>query len=56
VTVHPDSWADGNNRLSSDVKGLVVILQTQEMHEDIEKLLNQLHKAAGIEGRVKVQK
>ena len=54
TTVHPDSWFDGNNNHSADFKGLLIILQSQEMHADIEKLLNQLHNACGIEKKVKV--
>jgi hypothetical protein len=54
--VQPDSWCEGNNCPVADFKGLLIISQTHEIHEDVEKFLNQLHEASGLEGKVKVQK
>ena len=55
-TVHPDSWDFSGPETIPDFKGFLVISQTQEMHTDIEKLLNQLHKAGGLEEKVKVSR
>lgn len=56
-TVAPDSWDDvGGPGSISDFKGLVTISQTQEIHEHVEKLLNMLHKAGGLEEKVKVSR
>ena len=54
--VHPDSWDFNGPEHLLDFKGLVVVTQTEEVHEDIEKLLNMLHKAAGLEEKVKVSR
>lgn len=54
--VHPDSWDFNGPENLLDFKGLVVVTHTQEVHEDIEKLLNQLHKAAGLEEKIKVSR
>ncbi len=54
--VHPDSWDFSGPAPSADFKGLLIISQTQEVHQDVEKFLNQLHQALGIAGKVKVQK
>jgi general secretion pathway protein D len=57
VTVSPDSWDDvGGPGSISDFKGLVTVSQTEEIHEQLEKLLNMLHKAAGLEEKVKVSR
>lgn len=57
MTVDPDSWDDvGGPGSITEFKGLVVIYQTPTVHERVEKLLNMLHKAGGIDGKVNVQK
>ena len=57
TTVMPDSWDDvGGPGSAADFKGLVTISQTQEVHEQIESLLNMLHKAGGLEEKVKVSR
>ncbi len=57
TTVAPDSWDDvGGPGSIADFKGLMTISQTQQVHEDIEKLLNMLHKAGGLEEKVKVSR
>ncbi len=57
TTVVPDSWDDiGGPGSISDFKGLVTVSQTQEVHEQVEKLLNLLHKAGGLEEKVKVSR
>ena len=56
-TVTPDSWEDvGGPGSVKDFKGLITLSQTQEVHEDVEKLLNMLHKAGGLEEKVKVSR
>lgn len=57
VTVVPDSWDDvGGPGSIADFKGLVTVNQSQEVHEQIEKLLNMLHNAGGLEEKVKVSR
>lgn len=57
VTVVPDSWDEvGGPGSLADFKGLLTVSQTQEVHEQIEKLLNMLHKAGGLEEKVKVSR
>ncbi|MFN0020169.1 MAG: hypothetical protein ACKVP0_18060 [Pirellulaceae bacterium] len=57
VTVVPDSWDEvGGPGSLADFKGLLTISQTQEVHEQIEKLLNMLHQAGGLEEKVKVSR
>ena len=57
VTVAPDSWDDvGGPGSAADFKGLLTVSQTQEVHEQIESLLNMLHKAGGLEEKVKVSR
>ncbi len=57
VTVVPDSWDDvGGPGGIADFKGLVTVNQSQKVHEQIEKLLNMLHQAGGLEEKVKVSK
>ena len=57
TTVTPDSWDEvGGPGSISDFKGLVTISTTQEVHERVERLLNLLHKAGGLEGKVKVSR
>ena len=57
TTVMPDSWDDvGGPGSLADFKGLLTISQTQEVHEQIESLLNMLHKAGGLEEKVKVSR
>jgi general secretion pathway protein D len=57
TTVAPDSWDDvGGPGSVADFKGLVTVSQTQEVHEQIENLLNMLHKAGGLEEKVKVSR
>jgi general secretion pathway protein D len=55
-TVDPDSWDEvGGPGTIAEYKGLVAISQTREIHEEVERLLNMLHRAAGLEEqRVKV--
>lgn len=55
TVVHPDSWFEGSDG-PVEFKGLVIITQTQEVQEDMEKLLNQLHKAGGLEQKIKVSR
>jgi hypothetical protein len=51
----PDSWDDvGGPGSISEFKGLAIISQTQEGHEKVELLLNQLHAAGGLKEKVKV--
>ena len=51
----PDSWDDvGGPGSISEFKGLAIIQQTQEGHEKVELLLNQLHAAGGLKENVKV--
>lgn len=52
--VDSDSWDFSGPSPQADFKGLLVISQSQEVHEKIEKFLNQLHKSGGLEGKVKV--
>ena len=56
TTVSPDSWDEvGGPGSAAEYKGLVVVSQTWEVHEKIERLLNMLHAAADLkEQRVKV--
>ncbi len=56
ITVRPDSWDEvGGPGTVAEYKGLVTISQTREVHEQVERLLNMLHRAAGLkEQRVKV--
>ena len=56
TTVQPDSWDEvGGPGTISEYKGLIAISQTREIHEEVERLLNMLHRAAGLEEqRVKV--
>jgi general secretion pathway protein D len=57
TTVSPDSWDDvGGPGSVQDFKGLVTISQTQEVHDGVEQLLNMLHKAGGLEEKVKVSR
>jgi general secretion pathway protein D len=55
-TVRPDTWDEvGGPGTIAEYKGLVAISQTREIHEEVERLLNMLHRAAGLEEqRVKV--
>jgi HAAS domain-containing protein len=54
-TVDPDSWDEvGGPGTIAEYKGLLAISQTREIHEEVERLLNMLHQAAGLEQRVKV--
>jgi general secretion pathway protein D len=56
-TIASDSWDNvGGPGSISDFKGLVTMTQTQEVHEQIESLLNMLHKAGGLEEKVKVSR
>jgi general secretion pathway protein D len=56
-TVWPDSWEDAGGPGSiKDFKGLITISQTREIHEQVEQLLNMLHKAGGLEEKVKVSR
>ncbi|HUE69965.1 MAG TPA: permease prefix domain 1-containing protein [Pirellulaceae bacterium] len=52
----PDSWDYvGGPGTADEYKGLITISQTREIHEEVERLLNMLHRAAGLkEQRVKV--
>lgn len=55
--VTPDSWDEvGGPGSITEFKGLVTISQTQEIHQQVENLLNLLHKAGGLEGKVKVSR
>ncbi len=57
TTVMPDSWDEvGGPGSAADFKGLLTVSQTQEVHEQIESLLNMLHKAGGLEEKVKVSR
>lgn len=57
TNAHPDSWENvGGPGSIKEFKGLVVITQTDEVHAEVEKLLNLLHKAAGLEEKVKVSR
>lgn len=57
TSVDPDSWDEvGGPGSVSDFKGLVTVSQTQEIHERVERLLNLLHKAGGLEEKVKVSR
>jgi hypothetical protein len=56
-TVTPDSWDDvGGPANAREYKGMLVVLQTSENHEKVEKLLNLMHSTAGLEGKVKVSR
>ncbi|MGI8979312.1 MAG: hypothetical protein ACR2FY_08810 [Pirellulaceae bacterium] len=56
-TVKPDSWEDvGGPGSIKDFKGLITVSQTQEVHEEVEELLNMLHMAGGLEEKVKVSR
>ena len=54
--VAADSWSDvGGPGAVSDYRGFIVVSQTQSVHDDIERLLDMLREAAGLEkadGRV----
>jgi len=56
TTVHPDTWDEvGGPGTVAEYKGLVVVSQTWEVHEKVERLLNMLHTAADVKTqRVKV--
>jgi len=57
TNAHPESWESlGGPGSIKEFKGLVVITQTDAVHAEVEKLLNLLHKAAGLEERVKVSR
>ena len=57
ASVMPDSWDEvGGPGSISDFKGLVTVSQTQDVHEQVENLLNMLHKASGLEEKVKVSR
>lgn len=57
TTVAPDSWDEvGGPGSIYDFKGLVTVSQTQDVHEQVEKLLNLLHQAGGLEEKVKVSR
>jgi general secretion pathway protein D len=56
-TVVPDSWDEvGGPGSMADFKGLITISQTQDVHDQVEKLLNMLHNAGGLEEKVKVSR
>lgn len=56
TTVNPDSWDEvGGPGTIAEYKGMLAVTQTGVIHEEVERLLNMLHQAAGIkEQRVKV--
>jgi len=56
-TVSPDSWCEvGGPGAAREYKGMIIVTQTRKVHEEIEKLLNLMHKAADLEGKVKVSR
>lgn len=56
-TIAPDSWDEvGGPGSIADFKGLVTVNGAQDVHEQIERLLNMLHQAGGLEERVKVSR
>ena len=57
TTVAPDTWDEvGGPGSLADFKGLVTVSTTQDVHDQVEKLLNMLHKAGGLEEKVKVSR
>lgn len=57
TTVAPDTWDEvGGPGSMADFKGLVTVSQTQDVHDQVEKLLNMLHKAGELEEKVKVSR
>ena len=57
ATVSPDSWDEvGGPGNAQEYKGMLVVLQTNENHEKVEKLLNLMYSAAGLEAKVKVSR
>jgi general secretion pathway protein D len=57
TTVAPDTWDEvGGPGSMADFKGLVTVSQTQDVHDQVEKLLNMLHKAGALEEKVKVSR
>lgn len=56
TTVEPDTWDEvGGPGTIAEYKGLLVVSQTWEVHEKVERLLNMLHTAADVKAqRVKV--
>jgi len=56
-SVDPDSWDDvGGPGNAIEYKGMLVVLQTSECHSKVEKLLNLMYSAAGLEAKVKVSR
>lgn len=57
TTVSPDSWDDvGGPGSLADFKGLLTVSQTQEVHDEVEKLLNMMHHSGGLEEKVKISR
>ena len=53
----PDSWDEvGGPANAKEYKGMLVVLQTSENHEKVEKLLNLMYSASDLEGKVKVSR
>ncbi|MGI8982102.1 MAG: permease prefix domain 1-containing protein [Pirellulaceae bacterium] len=56
-TVSPDSWDEvGGPASAKEYKGMLVVLQTGENHEKVEKLLNLMYSAANLDAKVKVSR
>ena len=57
TTVTPETWEDvGGPGGVEEYNGLLVVSQTNENHEKVEKLLNVMYSASGLEGKVKVSR
>jgi len=56
-SVDPDSWDDvGGPGNAIEYKGMLVVLQTSDCHAKVEKLLNLMYSAAGLEAKIKVSR
>ncbi len=56
-SVDPDSWDDiGGPGNAIEYKGMLVVLQTSDCHAKVEKLLNLMYSAAGLDAKVKVSR
>ncbi|MBC7854236.1 MAG: hypothetical protein IAF94_12445 [Pirellulaceae bacterium] len=57
AAVTPDSWDEvGGPANAREYKGMLVVLQTSENHEKVEKLLNLMYSAANLDAKVKVSR
>ena len=57
AAVSPETWDEvGGPANAKEYKGMLVVLQTSENHEKVEKLLNLMYSAANLDAKVKVSR